>query len=53
MSKLSLITIICASAITALSTFPVGTTNNNTPMGFVEIVEAEIEIEYISPKNFE
>ena len=49
MNRLSIATIACATAITILSCIPVDTAEANTPIAIVEVVDAEIEIEYVDP----
>ncbi len=49
MSRLSVLSIACAMAITIISCLPVDTAEANTPIAIVEVVDAEIEIEYVDP----
>ena len=47
MNRLSILSIGCATAITILSCLPVDTAVADAPIGIVEVIEEEIEIEYI------
>ena len=47
MSRLSVLSI--ATAITIISCIPVDTARASTPIAIVEVVHAEIEIEYVDP----
>ena len=49
MSRLSVLSIACATAITIISCIPVDTARASTPIAIVEVVHAEIEIEYVDP----
>jgi len=49
MSKLSVFAITTAMAITIISCIPMDTAKAGTPIAIVEVVEAEIEIEYVDP----